>query len=332
MIYQADAKEALARQRGLPPDTYFNLPYEEWLAVQKETKPTLRQKVSAERAETALCQAAEMVPAAADSPEFNWKGSVGDFAFGYMAKPGERNVWQVRDRRTGAVVRGGLENLSSASNAAQRLRDAERAPPEAKFSKGRLHRPEGLTDEEWVTLKARLSTPEIIEAIAAMAAIPPTHLEDGTGPYAEFGVYNSPEWWERRVYDFDGDRVRGAEEAIPLLVERARNLAIDELNDDRKKNGEPPLERFTPDRNRKATIVIGPPASGKSTIANAIALRMRAAIADVDDAKKVIPEYRGWHWRECSSRRKLGIWRGSADPSYADWRQSRHSQGWPQAR
>ena len=157
-------------------------------------------------------------------------------------------------------------------------------PPTAKFAKGRLQRPEGLTDEEWISIKARLSTPEIIEAIAAMAAIQPTNEQEG---------YGTDEWWDNRVYDFDGDRVRGIDEAIPLLVERARNLAIDELNDDRKKKGEPLLERFIPDRDRKATIAIGAPGVGKSTIANAIALRRRSAIADVDDAKKVIPEYAG---------------------------------------
>lgn len=36
MIYQADAKEELARSRGLPPDTYFNIPYEEWRKVWSE--------------------------------------------------------------------------------------------------------------------------------------------------------------------------------------------------------------------------------------------------------------------------------------------------------
>lgn len=44
---------------------------------------------------------------------------------------------------------------------------------------------------------------------------------------------------------------------------------------------------------RKVTIVIGPPAAGKSTIAEAYARADRAAIVDPDDAKVIIPEYDG---------------------------------------
>ncbi|MEQ9436022.1 zeta toxin family protein [Hyphomonas sp.] len=42
---------------------------------------------------------------------------------------------------------------------------------------------------------------------------------------------------------------------------------------------------------RKVTIVIGPPAAGKSTISEAYARADRAAIVDPDDAKAIIPEY-----------------------------------------
>lgn len=42
-----------------------------------------------------------------------------------------------------------------------------------------------------------------------------------------------------------------------------------------------------------ATIVLGPPASGKSTIANPIARNNSAAIIDVDEAKKIIRGYDG---------------------------------------
>lgn len=105
-----------------------------------------------------------------------------------------------------------------------------------------------------------------------MDAIPRTELSEG---------YGSPEWFEARVYDFDGEKVQGLAAATDRLVERARALASLET-------GAP---RFDVVKGRKATIIIGPPAAGKSTIANAIALRQKAAILDVDDAKKVIPEY-----------------------------------------
>lgn len=138
----------------------------------------------------------------------------------------------------------------------------------------KLTKPAGVTEEEWQVLEAALTTPDIAEAMAAMDAIPATDEQEG---------YNTERWWANRVYQFGKDKVRGIEEAVPLLVERARNLAA-------KETGQP---KYTPDRDRKAVIVIGPPAAGKSTIANAIAYRMKAAIADVDDAKTVIPEYQG---------------------------------------
>lgn len=118
-----------------------------------------------------------------------------------------------------------------------------------------------------------INSPEIQIAVKRMDAIPRTDLQDGFG---------STEWFNGRVYDFDGDAVRGKEAAIARLTARARNLA-------QKETG----VEFEVLRERKATIVIGPPAAGKSTIANSIAIRRRAAIPDVDDAKTVIPEFRG---------------------------------------
>jgi len=44
-------------------------------------------------------------------------------------------------------------------------------------------------------------------------------------------------------------------------------------------------------RNREATIILGPPAAGKSTIANDIAIARRAAIIDSDEIKKSIPGF-----------------------------------------
>ena len=125
-------------------------------------------------------------------------------------------------------------------------------------------------------LEARLNTPEIKAAIARMDAVPRTDLQEGFG---------TDEWFAERVYNFGTKEkpvnVRGLDEAIPLLVERARNLAASETK----------TKSFTPDQDRKMTIIIGPPGAGKSSIANPVAIRKKAAIADVDDAKQVIPEY-----------------------------------------
>lgn len=46
-------------------------------------------------------------------------------------------------------------------------------------------------------------------------------------------------------------------------------------------------------RERKAVILVGQPASGKSSVANPIARKMKALIADSDEAKKILPEYQG---------------------------------------
>lgn len=44
---------------------------------------------------------------------------------------------------------------------------------------------------------------------------------------------------------------------------------------------------------KKAVIMIGAPASGKSTISNPLARKLNARIIDPDDAKKILPEYQG---------------------------------------
>lgn len=33
MVYQIDVKEAAARRDGVPLETYFDLPYEQWMSV-----------------------------------------------------------------------------------------------------------------------------------------------------------------------------------------------------------------------------------------------------------------------------------------------------------
>ena len=47
------------------------------------------------------------------------------------------------------------------------------------------------------------------------------------------------------------------------------------------------------EQGRRATIMLGPPASGKSYFANKVAQARSAAIIDSDEAKKVLPEFQG---------------------------------------
>ena len=124
--------------------------------------------------------------------------------------------------------------------------------------------------------------PAVTQAIENSKAIPETHLRDD---------YLSEAWEEGRVYNFDGKEVKGTEDAVLELAEiRAKEMPY------RDDGLEPPMD---PDfgltthvkQEKKAVIILGPPAAGKSGIANPIARKIGAAIVDPDDAKKVIPEF-----------------------------------------
>lgn len=86
--------------------------------------------------------------------------------------------------------------------------------------------------------------------------------------------FQNQQWREQRVYNFDGETVRGWDAAVSRLTEQARSFAGGQV-----------------EHGRHAVIVLGPPASGKSMIAEPVARKYRAAIVDADEAKKVIREY-----------------------------------------
>lgn len=129
-----------------------------------------------------------------------------------------------------------------------------------------------------VSAEELLDHPDIMAGYAIAEAIPPTIPPQTMPP---------PEWWANRTYELNaadgpaplatGGVVVGRQAATERLVEAAQSYA----------GPEGPLNE------RKATIILGPPAAGKSTIAEAIALKDRAAIPDPDDAKKIIPEFHG---------------------------------------
>lgn len=83
----------------------------------------------------------------------------------------------------------------------------------------------------------------------------------------------TPERRATAVFDFDGEQVIGYEEAIKRLKTKAQDYAGGPVQTD-----------------RNAVILIGPPAAGKSTIANDLAISRGAAIPDADDIKHVMPE------------------------------------------
>ena len=113
-----------------------------------------------------------------------------------------------------------------------------------------------------------LNSPLFADTVRQMEEIPETHKAPG---------YLSPEWRASREFDFDGEKVVGYEPAIARLTQDAETFS---------KAG--PVKQ-----ERQAFIVLGPPAAGKSTLAEKIAVNEYAAIVDPDEAKKTLPEFQG---------------------------------------
>ncbi len=108
--------------------------------------------------------------------------------------------------------------------------------------------------------------PYLQGAVRHMAAIPLTSAQPG---------FMSEVWKADRTYDFPGGKVQGYDNAVTKLTDMARDFST---------NG-PVL------REKKATVLLGPPASGKSTYAEKYATARHAALIDSDEAKRVIPEF-----------------------------------------
>lgn len=117
--------------------------------------------------------------------------------------------------------------------------------------------------------------PVLTDALAKMDAAPETRLAEG---------YGSDAWHAGRRYLFDGEEVIGTAAALDRWKEAALRLAWDETG-----AAFPGLQPG----GREATFLLGPPAAGKSTIANEIAIARGAAILDSDEIKKSIPEFDG---------------------------------------
>ena len=115
--------------------------------------------------------------------------------------------------------------------------------------------------------------PDISAALARQAEIPLT---------SDLAGYGTDAFWQQRIYRaHDATELLGRDAAVDYLVGVSRRLAWSE-------EGLPP----GPIRSeRRATILIGPPAAGKSTVANPLARERGAAIVDADEAKNLIPEY-----------------------------------------
>jgi len=116
--------------------------------------------------------------------------------------------------------------------------------------------------------------PSVRKTLDEMEALPETSGLDG---------YGSKEWLDNRVYRINDETVAGTEQALLRFELEAEQLAFRELG----------IEPQPILKNRELTILLGPPAAGKSTIANELAVSNRSAILDSDEIKKALPEYNG---------------------------------------
>ena len=119
--------------------------------------------------------------------------------------------------------------------------------------------------------------PAIIKALDDADKIELTNLKDG---------YLSDAWLADRTFNIDGMSLKGYSNGIKSLVARARVLSYLD-------SGTTPPSNYNVIPGKTAVILTGPPAAGKSTIANQVAKKLGAAIVDPDDAKKALPEFQG---------------------------------------
>ena len=114
--------------------------------------------------------------------------------------------------------------------------------------------------------------PTVVRALEEMDARPET---------IDLPGYASNEWHSSRIYTIDEKEIAGTAAALREWEIQAEQLAWVEKG----------IEPQPVARDREATIILGPPAAGKSTIANDIAIARKAAIIDSDEIKKSIPGF-----------------------------------------
>lgn len=106
-------------------------------------------------------------------------------------------------------------------------------------------------------------------------------------PTSTFDNYGTEEFKNNRVFKFGDQTVTGYDDALENLYTRSKELGW--IDDGLEYGGRPRIEGEV----KRAVIVLGPPASGKSSISNPIARKINATILDPDEAKKILPEYKG---------------------------------------
>jgi hypothetical protein len=114
--------------------------------------------------------------------------------------------------------------------------------------------------------------PAIVEGLRRMQSLPLT-IEKYQQRYGENWEIN-PAYVNNREFVIDGKKVKGVRNVIDATIKKAESYADGKVGN-----------------NKIAWYFLGPPASGKSYFAEAVARDKNLAIIDSDDVKRFIPEY-----------------------------------------
>lgn len=194
----------------------------------------------------------------------------------------------------GAVTKGGTALARGAQRIGQKILEPGKAPamapqvPSAATADIEAGRPVVAFEETAKDFQKQLESSEIdINALEEhphvqntlddMMSRPTTQQEAGDS-------WGTPEWEDSRSFTTpQGEQIVGWKPAVKWLHNHARSFA---WTDDNLPVPENPV-KF----DKELIIVMGPPAAGKSTLANPIARSKNASIIDADEAKKLIPGY-----------------------------------------
>ena len=226
-----------------------------------------------------------------------------DVSFKEMVLSGERSPSLAENIREGSLGSAGLQLLGAIPVVGGVLRSA-RGLGKAAEGIGSLKPAEPVSVQEaleyaadredlvrLVSNEADMRNPEFLEVLnqhpyvvretARLEEIPVTSANPD---------YGSDDWVGSREFFFDYDSlpVIGYEFGVEKLYEKSRTLGFT----DDKMEYPGPVAR-SEGQKPQAVIVLGPPASGKSSISNPIARKLDATIIDSDEAKKLLPEYEG---------------------------------------
>ena len=177
------------------------------------------------------------------------------------------------------AVQKGIEALGKVKSVEDVTEDAIRFADEMEDFKGMMEDKSRYYDPEFQA--ATDAHPVVKRSLEQMGEIPETSLRED---------FLTRDFMDSRPFNFGDVEVVGYDDAVEELYRRARRLGFD---DEKPKIPYPGPVTNSPDATKRAVIVLGPPASGKSTIANPIARKFDAAIIDPDEAKKLLPEYGG---------------------------------------